>query len=177
MTLPKSCRASPRCCVTALRCVSRRSRASAISLPTRPCVTPKGVFRMCRHNWARSTSMKTLTITICGLLLAGGAIAESMVKMENLPPAVQKAAREQSKNATLVGLSKEVEGGKTVYEVETKVNGKTRDLLLDQSGAVVEIEEEVDLNSLPPAAKEAIQQKLAGRKLKKVESVTKGSTV
>ena len=121
--------------------------------------------------------MKILTVAIGSLIFACGAIAESKVKMEDLPPAVQKAAREQSKNATLVGLSKEVEGGKTVYEVETKVNGKTRDLLLDQSGAVVEIEEEVDLNSLPAAAKEAIQQKLAGRKLKKVESVTKGSTV
>jgi hypothetical protein len=121
--------------------------------------------------------MKTLTITICSLLLASGAIAESKVKMENLPPAVQKAAKEQSKNATLVGLSKEVEGGKTVYEVETKVNGKTRDLLLDQGGAVIEIEEEVDLNSLPVAAKQAIEQKIAGNKLKKVEAVTKGSSV
>ncbi len=121
--------------------------------------------------------MKTLTITMCGLLLAYSAIAESKVKMENLPPAVQKAAREQSKNAELVGLSKEVEGGKTVYEIETKVGGKTRDLLLDQSGAVIEIEEEVDLDSLPAAAKEAIQQKIAGGKLKKVEAVTKGSSV
>jgi uncharacterized membrane protein YkoI len=121
--------------------------------------------------------MKIVTVAIGALALACGAIAESRVKMEDLPPAVQRAAREQSKNATLVGLSKEVEGGKTVYEVETKVNGKTRDLLLDQSGAVVEIEEEVDLDSLPPAAKEAIQQKLAGRKLKKVEAVTKDSTV
>ena len=59
--------------------------------------------------------MKTLTITISALVLACGAIAESKVKMEDLPSAVQKAAREQSKNATLVGLSKEVEGGKTVY--------------------------------------------------------------
>jgi hypothetical protein len=121
--------------------------------------------------------MKTLTIMICGLLLAYGAIAESKVKMENLPPAVQKAAREQSKNATLVGLSKEVESGKTVYEVETKVNGKTRDLLLDQGGAVIEIEEEVDLNSLPVAARQAIEQKIAGNKLKKVEAVSKGSSV
>src|ERR1700680_564151 len=103
--------------------------------------------------------MKTLMIAICALILACGAIAESKIKMEDLPPAVQKAAREQAKNATLVGLSKEVEGGRTLYEVETKVNGKTRDLLLDQNGSVVEIEEEVDLSSLPVAAKEAIQQK------------------
>src|SRR5579872_7449583 len=97
--------------------------------------------------------------------------------MKDLPPAVQKAAREHTKNATLVGMTKEVEGGKTLYEVETKVNGKSCDVLLDQNGGLVETEEEVDLNSLPVSAKEAILQKLAGRKLKKVEAVTQGSSV
>ena len=122
--------------------------------------------------------MNILTnFTIGALVLACGALAESKIKMEDLPPAVQKAAKEQTKNATIVGLSKEVEGGKTVYEIETKVNGKTRDLLLDQTGAVLEVEEEVDLNSLPAAAREAIQQKIGGGKLKKVEAVTKGSRV
>ena len=122
--------------------------------------------------------MNILTnFTIGALLLAGGALAESKVNMEDLPLAVQKTAKEQSKNATLVGLSKEVEGGKTVYEVETKVNGKSRDLLLDATGAVIEVEEEVEMNSLPVGAREAIQRKIGGGKLKKVEAVTKGSSV
>ena len=122
--------------------------------------------------------MNILTnFTIGALVLAGGALAETKVKMEDLPLAVQKTAKEQSKNATLVGLSKEVEGGKTVYEVETKVNGKSRDLLLDATGAVIEVEEEVEMNSLPVGAREAIQRKIGGGKLKKVEAVTKGSSV
>src|ERR1700681_2074875 len=122
--------------------------------------------------------MNILTNFMIGaLVLAGGALAESKVKMEDLPLAVQKTAKEQSKNATLAGLSKEVEGGKTVYEIETKVNGKSRDLLLDATGAVIEVEEEVEMNSLPAAAREAIQQKIGGGKLKKVEAVTKGSSV
>jgi uncharacterized protein with beta-barrel porin domain len=122
--------------------------------------------------------MNMLTnLTICALVLACGALAESKVKMEDLPLAVQKTAKEQSKNATLAGLSKEVEGGKTVYEIETKVNGKSRDLLVDATGAVIEVEEEVEMNSLPAAAQEAIRQKIGGGKLKKVEAVTKGSSV
>ena len=122
--------------------------------------------------------MNILTnLTIGVLVLAGWALAESKVKMEDLPLAAQKTAKEQSKNATLVGLSKEVEGGKTVYEVETKVSGKSRDLLVDAMGAVIEVEEEVEMNSLPAAAQEAIRQKIGGAKLKKVEAVTKGSRV
>jgi hypothetical protein len=74
-------------------------------------------------------------------------------------------------------LSKEVEDGKTVYEIETKVNGKSRDLSLDATGAVIEVEEEVEMNSLPAAAREAIRQKIGEGKLKKVEAVTKGSSM
>ena len=77
---------------------------------------------------------------IGGLLLGGVLFAETKVKMTDLPLAVQAAVKEQTKTATLVGLSKEKERGKTVYEVETKMNGKTRDLLIDATGAIVEIE-------------------------------------
>jgi len=123
-------------------------------------------------------SMNILTnLTMGVLVLAGGALAESKVKMEDLPLAVQKTAKGQSKNATLAGLSKEVEGGKTVYEIETKVNGKSRDVVVDAMGAVIEVEEEVEMSSLPVAAQEAIRQKIGGGKLKKIEAVTKGSTV
>jgi uncharacterized membrane protein YkoI len=122
--------------------------------------------------------MNILTsVTIGALVLAGWALAESKVKMEDLPLAVQKTAKEQSKNAIVAGLSKEVEGGKTIYEIETKVNGKSRDVSVDAAGAVIEVEQEVEMDSLPAAAKEAIRQKIGGGKLKKVEAVTKGSSV
>jgi len=122
--------------------------------------------------------MRLVTKLCIGVLsLTAGMIADTKVKMEDLPPAVQKAVKEQTRTATLVGLSKEVEKGKTMYEVETKVNGKTRDLLLDSTGAVVEVEEEIDLNSVPAAAKAAIEKKADGGTIKKVETVTKGSSV
>ena len=103
--------------------------------------------------------------------------SEVKVKMQDLPAAVQSAAREQLKNATLVGLNKEVEGGKTVYEVETKVNGHSRDVSLDAKGAVVEIEEETEFAAIPPAARDALTKLAAGGKMGKVETVTAGSSV
>lgn len=122
--------------------------------------------------------MKFLASFALSALLCAPAIgAEKKVKMEDLPPAVQKAVKEQIKTATLVGLSKEVEKGKTMFEVETKENGKTRDLLLDSTGAVVTVEQEVDLDSIPAAAKAAIQNKAVGGKVTKVETVTTGSKV
>jgi hypothetical protein len=111
------------------------------------------------------------------LLLAGFASAESKLKVEDLPVSVQKTIKEQTQNAKLVGLSKEKEGGKTEYELETMVNGKSRDLMIDSDGAILTVEDEVALDSIPTAAKKAIQEKIDGGKLTKVETVTKGSEV
>ena len=111
------------------------------------------------------------TIILAALLLA----SESKVKLESLPAAVQAAVKEQTRDAKLVGLSKENEDGQTMYEVETTVNGKSRDLLLDKSGTVVEVEEEVGIDTIPSPARDAIQKKAGSGKIKRVERVTKGT--
>jgi uncharacterized membrane protein YkoI len=102
---------------------------------------------------------------------------ETKVKLKDLPEPVQKAVQEQTKNAKLKGLSKEVEKGATFYEVETSVNGKTRDVLLDTSGNVVEVEEAVAFSSLPPAVQKTLTASAGAGKILSVESVTKGSVV
>src|SRR5947209_5124175 len=112
---------------------------------------------------------------VTGVLLCGAALmlhaAESKLKVADLPPAVQKAVQEELKNATLVGVSKEREKGKTLYEVETTVKGKTRDLMVDAAGSVVEVEEEVEISSIPAAARDAITKKAGSGKITKVEAI------
>ena len=102
---------------------------------------------------------------------------ETKVKMKDLPAAVQKTVQEQSKGATVSGLSKEVEHGKTYYEVELKVNGHGKDILIDPAGAIVEVEEEVTMASLPSAVKAAIEAKAGKGRIVKVESITKNNTL
>jgi uncharacterized membrane protein YkoI len=103
--------------------------------------------------------------------------AETAVKMKDLPPAVQKTVAEQTKGAQIKGISKEVEKGKTTYEVETMLNGKSRDLTFDAAGTLVSVEEAVALDTIPAAAKASIEKLAVGGKIKSVESVTKGQTV
>ena len=117
-----------------------------------------------------------LTIPVA-LLAANLAGAEKPLKMENLPPAVQKTVQEQSKGATIRGLSKEEENGKTFYEAELKVNGHNKDLLIDPTGSIVEVEEQVTLASLPPAVKTGLEKQAGKGKIAFVESVTKGGSV
>jgi uncharacterized membrane protein YkoI len=126
--------------------------------------------------------MKRTSIFVisAALVLLGGASvkgSEKKVKMEDLPAAVQKTVKEQSKGGTIRGLSMEVEKGKTIYEAALTVNGHKKDISMDASGAVVEVEEEVALESIPAAAKSAIQKAAGTGKVLKVESVTHGTTL
>jgi hypothetical protein len=98
---------------------------------------------------------------------------EKKIKRSALPPAVEKAVVEQSQGATVRGFSEEREKGQTFYEAELLINGHGKDVLMDETGAVVEIEEQVPFESLPPAVKDGLQT-LAGKdKILGVESLTK----
>jgi uncharacterized membrane protein YkoI len=115
--------------------------------------------------------LATGLVFLCGTICKA---QEKKVKMSDLPAAVQATVKEQSKGATLRGLAKEVEKGKTFYEAELTVNGHGKDISMDETGQVVEVEEEVPLNKIPSAAKAAIEKGAAGGKIAKVESVTQG---
>ena len=116
-----------------------------------------------------------LPIIVFAVIASVGASgADKRVQLKDVPAAVQKAIQQQTAGATMVGLSEEREAGKVFYEVETKVNGRTRDLLLDSAGVVVELEEEVALDSVPAAVRTAFA---ASGRVRKVEAVTKGTTV
>ena len=99
-----------------------------------------------------------LSTTLVAVALSAGA-AETKIKLADLPAPVQKTVQEQTKNAELKRLSKEVENGKAFYEIEIIVNGKSRDLLVDPSGKIVELEEAVTLESVPAAVRAALAPK------------------
>ena len=86
-----------------------------------------------------------------------------------MPPAVRAAVEAETRTAKLKGVSRETENGKTVYELETMVGDRTRDLMIDTSGKVYVIEEEINPDSAPAAVRTALQSR--GR-IVKVESVT-----
>lgn len=112
-------------------------------------------------------------VVICGLAGLAGA-QEKKLQMKDLPPAVQKTVQEETKGAEIKGLSQEKEKGKISYEVETIVGGKHRDMIVDATGKVTEVEVETALDSIPAAAKAAIEKKAAGGKIGMVETMTRG---
>lgn len=98
---------------------------------------------------------------------------EKKIQRTDLPPAVQKTVAAQSQGATIKGFSTEKENGQTYYEAEMSVSGHTKDVLIDPAGTVVEVEEQVALDSLPAAVKDGLQAKAGKGEILKVESLTK----
>ncbi len=115
---------------------------------------------------------------VSGLSMAApGQDTEKSVKIEDLPVAVSKTVMEQSKGVKIRGLSREVKQGKTYYEAELTVNGHNKDVLMDPFGAIVKIEEEVALNSLPPAVRTGIEKQAGHGKILTVETITKNNAI
>ncbi len=111
---------------------------------------------------------------VVGVVMVSVAPAqEKKIKREQLPPAVEKTVAEQSKGATIRGFSTEVEKGKRLYEAALTVNGHGKDISIDAKGNIVEIEEEVSMDSLAPAVKDGLKRAAGTGTISKIESLTK----
>ncbi|MHB8500029.1 MAG: hypothetical protein ACYDCG_02125 [Candidatus Acidiferrales bacterium] len=112
------------------------------------------------------------------LLLAGTTSAqEKKIKRSELPPAVEKTVASQSQGATIRGFSTEKENGQTIFEAEMTVNGHSKDVSMTADGSIVELEEQVALDSLSPEVKAGLHAKAGKGRILKVESLTKKDKV
>jgi uncharacterized membrane protein YkoI len=99
--------------------------------------------------------------------------AEKKIKRSALPPAVEKTVAAQSLGATVQGFSEERENGQIFYEAEMTVNGHNRDVLMDAGSLIVEVEEQVAMDSLPTDVQVALHTKAGKGKIVTVETITK----
>ncbi len=147
----------------------------------------------------KSAKFFAVCLGIMAFLLAGGLLAyqqktaqkatkveakvekeeqgEGKLALKDLPKPVQVTVQKETQGATIVGISKETDAGKTIYEIETKVSGHSRDMLVDAKGALTEVEEETALDSLPAAVQAGIKTSIGKSKLVKLETVMNGTKV
>ena len=116
---------------------------------------------------------RIITLSVTAIALTVGASAEKKIERSALPPAVEKTVQAQSQGATIKGFTTETEGGIFLSEVEMTLNGHGRDISIAKDGTLLEVEDEVALNTRPVAVQSALTAKAAGAKIVKVESITK----
>jgi uncharacterized membrane protein YkoI len=91
-----------------------------------------------------------------------------------IAPAVEKTVTRESVGATITEFARETEHGQTFYEASLMVNGHRREILIDKQGNIVEVEEEVSLDSLPQPVQEALRKAAGTGTIQTIESLTKG---
>ena len=110
---------------------------------------------------------------VIGLTFAVAQAQERKIKREQLPPAVEKTVAKESEGAEIKGFATEVEHRQKFYEASLIVNGHSKDILIDKNGDIVEIEEEVSMESLPATVQDALKKAAGPGTIQVVESLTK----
>lgn len=121
--------------------------------------------------------MKLLLFTLGFSLFSIVLLADTRISKSQLPPKVQAAIKGQTAGSQILGYSKEFEDGRMTYEVETRRDGKGRDLSFDSEGRLLEVEQQIRMSDVPAPARRALEQHTRGEKIIKVESDTQGNKV
>jgi hypothetical protein len=115
-------------------------------------------------------------LATCALALAfdGDTFA---TKFEALPQAVKDTAKAHMGDAFPVSIGSAQAGQGWNYQINTRMNGKYHDLVIDEQGKLVAVKDETDFDAVPAAARAAIEKQGAALKIMTVEKVTEGSQV
>jgi hypothetical protein len=126
-------------------------------------------------------NMRTVTSVFVAWVIAGlcGAHAfaqapkSKALQLKDLPASVQKTVQETLKGGAIKNIAKDKEDGIEQYEIESTLNGQSRDFNVAADGRLLVVEEATTLDAIPAAAKAAIEKKVAGGVVTTVETLSK----
>ena len=124
--------------------------------------------------------LATVVLALPGPVLAAPPAPPPPVKITfaQMPEAVQKTVKAETAGGRIRGLWKETEAdGRVVYEVESMVKGKTKDLNIAEDGTVLVCEQQMTLDELPASVRETMLSAAGKRRIRMVESVTKNGSL
>ena len=110
---------------------------------------------------------------VVGILavVASAEPGEEKVPLDKVPPAVTKAVKARFPGGALKQAEKEVDDGKTIYEINLEHAGSTIDVSLQEDGTIISIEKEIAAAELPRPVRDALRAKYPKGTVKKAEDV------
>jgi uncharacterized membrane protein YkoI len=112
------------------------------------------------------------TVLVCAAM-AAQAREETKIAPKDLPKAVAEAVKKRFPDAAVTSAEKEVDKGKTSYEVKLKSKDQALEVVLTAEGEITAIEKQVDPKELPKPVTEAVNMKFPKATFKTAEEVTK----
>ena len=99
---------------------------------------------------------------------------EEKIPLDKVPAKVLKVVKDKFPKAAITGSVKEVEAGKTTYEISLKDGEHTIDVSLKDDGTILVIEKGIAVKDLPKAVSEAVKAKYPKGKVTTAEELTTG---
>lgn len=127
-----------------------------------------------------NVAYRVLALLMLALSIDGMAMAqdeEQVVPCKKLPIAVMRAFSKSYPKATIKACAREVEEGKTAYEVASRENTVGRDVLYDAKGNVIVVEETIAMAGAPKTVQQAFNKKYSKAEIILAEKLMRGSSV
>ena len=118
--------------------------------------------------------MRAMTV-LFAIVALGSAMAQTKksLQLKDLPAAVQKTVGANLNGGEIKNIAKEKEDGVEQYEVESVLNGKSRDFNVDSKGGLLVMEEGTTIDAIPAPAKAGILKRVGVGRLGMIETFTK----
>jgi uncharacterized membrane protein YkoI len=113
-------------------------------------------------------------VLILAVAFNGCEMFSKEVKLEDVPPAAQAVIQSHTSSGTIEKITRKKEEGKHFYKVEYKKDGRKFELEVDEDGKVLEVEEFMKMEELPPAVQETVKTESAGAEIKELVLETEG---
>lgn len=101
---------------------------------------------------------------------------EKSIQRKDMPKVVLAAFAKSYPTATIKGYAMEKDGGKTVYEIESKDGKVSRDVLYNPDGVVIVVEESLPYSEVPQPVRDAVSKNYPDSKVARCEKLIRGSS-
>jgi hypothetical protein len=120
------------------------------------------------QRFLKGAAAATALLVLAAVLRAG----EEKVALDKLPKAVVDAVKAKFPKGEMKSAAKEVENGKTIYEVTLEESGHKIDASVTEDGKFTSVEKVIDAKDLPKPVAAALEGKYPKATCKVAEEVT-----
>ena len=111
------------------------------------------------------------------LLATRASAQEQSITCKDIPVAVRTSFENAYPKATIQECAREVENKKTAYEISSTEGKTKRDVLFNEDGTLIVVEEAIDPADLPEAVAQTLSEAFADHAIELVEKLTRDETV
>ena len=116
---------------------------------------------------AESIRDRGLTFVALSTLALSAWADDEKIALEKLPAAVKNAIKKKFHKAEIEKATKEVEDGKTTYEVLLEIDDSPVDVAFSADGTILEIEKVIPADKVPARVMKCSRQSIPGPRLKR----------